>query len=52
VLASYPKQARIWMSYGHALKTAGHAARAIDAYRHALALASSSTTSTAIPSGR
>ena len=38
VLASYPRQSRIWMSYGHALKTAGHTARAIDAYRQALTL--------------
>ncbi|WP_267224915.1 tetratricopeptide repeat-containing sulfotransferase family protein [Dyella silvae] len=33
--ARYP---RVWMSYGHALKTAGYGGRAIDAYRRGLSL--------------
>jgi tetratricopeptide (TPR) repeat protein len=32
VLAEYPNQAKVWMSLGHALKTAGHNAESIDAY--------------------
>ncbi|MCW5572955.1 MAG: sulfotransferase [Steroidobacteraceae bacterium] len=39
VLAEYPHQARIWLSYGHALKTAGRQDDSIAAYRHAIALA-------------
>ena len=39
VLAEYPKQAKMWMSYGHALKTAGHQARSIEAYRRTIELA-------------
>ncbi|MEO8743502.1 MAG: sulfotransferase, partial [Lysobacteraceae bacterium] len=38
LLAQYPQHARIWMSFGHALKTAGFQNRAIDAYRHSIAL--------------
>jgi tetratricopeptide (TPR) repeat protein len=38
ILDEYPDNARIWLSYGHALKTAGNQARAIDAYRRALQL--------------
>lgn len=38
ILDEYPEHPRIWMSYGHALKTAGHQQRAIDAYRHSLQL--------------
>ncbi len=38
ILAEYRDHPRIWMSYGHALKTAGHQQRAIDAYRHSLQL--------------
>ncbi|MEO8364966.1 MAG: sulfotransferase [Pseudoxanthomonas sp.] len=38
ILQVYPQQAKIWMSYGHALKTAGHQARAIDAYHRSLEL--------------
>jgi predicted Zn-dependent protease len=34
----YPHNARLWLSYGHALKTAGHSGRAIDAYRRAAAI--------------
>ncbi len=38
MLKEYPDQAKIWMSYGHALKTARRLAEAISAYRHAIAL--------------
>jgi tetratricopeptide (TPR) repeat protein len=36
LLKEFPRQSRIWLSYGHALKTAGHQSRAIDAYRKAI----------------
>jgi tetratricopeptide (TPR) repeat protein len=39
VLAKHPDQSRIWMSYGHALATAGRQADSIDAYRRCIALA-------------
>ena len=39
VLADYPKQPKVWMSYGHGLKTAGRSDEAIDAYRKATAIA-------------
>jgi tetratricopeptide (TPR) repeat protein len=38
VLADYPRQAKVWMSYGHSLKTAGRQAESIDAYRRSLEL--------------
>jgi len=38
LLREYPRHARIWMSYGHALKTAGFSDRAIEAYRTSIAL--------------
>jgi tetratricopeptide (TPR) repeat protein len=38
ILAEHPDQARIWLSHGHALKTAGDTARAIEAYRRSAAL--------------
>lgn len=38
ILGEYAGQPRIWMSYGHALKTAGHQDRAIAAYRKSLEL--------------
>src|SRR5450631_3207575 len=38
VLAKHPDQARIWMSYGHALATAGRQAESIAAYRRCIAL--------------
>lgn len=38
VLKSFGKQPKIWMSYGHMLKTVGRQADAIAAYRQALAL--------------
>lgn len=41
VLARAPKQPRVWMSYGHMLKTVGRQAEAIDAYRKAIELNSS-----------
>ena len=39
VLADHPGQPKIWLSYGHVLKTAGRRADAIDAYNRSLALA-------------
>jgi tetratricopeptide (TPR) repeat protein len=38
VLRDHPRQPKVWMSYGHALKTAGRQAEGIDAYRRAIAL--------------
>lgn len=38
ILAQYPNNAKIWLSYGHTLKTAGRSAPAIDAYRRCIAL--------------
>ena len=38
LLREYPGQPRAWLSYGHALKTAGLTDRAIDAYRRSLRL--------------
>jgi len=37
LLAEHPHP-RMWLSFGHALKTAGHTARAIEAYRESLRL--------------
>jgi tetratricopeptide (TPR) repeat protein len=39
VLKEYPNQAKIWMSFGHALKTAGQDAEGIEAYRQSIRLA-------------
>ncbi len=39
VLAAFPDQPKIWLSYGHALKTAGRRQDAMDAYRRAMAQA-------------
>jgi tetratricopeptide (TPR) repeat protein len=36
VLDRFPKQAKVWMSFGHVLKTVGRQADAIAAYRRAL----------------
>ena len=36
LLAEYPGQSRVWLSLGHALKTAGFTERAIAAYRKAI----------------
>src|ERR1700737_3637597 len=38
VLAKHPDQARIWMSYGHALTTAGRLTDGVAAYRRGIAL--------------
>ncbi len=38
IIGEYPNNTRIWMSYGHALKTAGHQDRAIQAYRKSMEL--------------
>src|SRR5258708_15092982 len=38
VLAKHPDQARIWMSYGHALATAGRLQDSVAAYRRGVAL--------------
>ena len=39
VLQDYPRQPKVWMSLGHALKTANHNAEAIEAYRRCTELA-------------
>jgi predicted Zn-dependent protease len=36
ILNAYPQQPRIWLSYGHSLRTAGRTADSISAYRRAL----------------
>lgn len=41
VLKQHPDQPKVWMSYGHALKTAGRNGECIDAYRRGLAAAPS-----------
>ncbi len=38
ILREYPNNPKLWLSYGHALKTAGHADRSIAAYRKSIAL--------------
>jgi len=38
ILREYPDQSAIWLSYGHAQKTAGASAEAIAAYRRCIAL--------------
>ena len=38
LLGEEPSQPHVWLSYGHALKTAGHTDRAIEAYRRCVAL--------------
>jgi predicted Zn-dependent protease len=38
VLKEYPQQPKVWMSYGHSLKTARRQAESVDAYRRAIAL--------------
>ena len=40
VLAKAPRQPRVWLSYGHMLKTVGRQAEGIAAYRQAIALKS------------
>jgi tetratricopeptide (TPR) repeat protein len=39
VLAEYPGNAKVWMSYGHALKTAGRQAECVSTYRKSIELA-------------
>ena len=39
VLADYPNQAKVWMSLGHSLKTAGNNAESVDAYLKSIELA-------------
>ncbi len=39
VLREYPHQPKVWMSLGHALKTANHNAESIEAYRRCIELA-------------
>ena len=38
VLSEYPRQPRIWMSYGHALRTAGRREDCVKAYRRSIEL--------------
>src|SRR5688572_26378440 len=38
IVRRYPRQTKIWLSYGHALKTAGRQPDAIAAYRRCIAL--------------
>ena len=38
VLAQYPQQPKLWLSYGHALKTTGRIAASVSAYRRALSV--------------
>jgi predicted Zn-dependent protease len=38
LVAQYPRQAKVWLNYGHVLKTAGRQDDAIRAYRHCLEL--------------
>ena len=38
ILREYPEHGRIWLSFGHALKTAGQRERAITAYRRSIEL--------------
>ena len=39
LLADYPKHPRIWLNYGHALRTIGRGDAAVAAYRRCIALA-------------
>jgi predicted Zn-dependent protease len=38
VLKEFPEQPKVWLSYGHALKTAGRTEECITAYRHGIEL--------------
>ncbi|MGH8297703.1 MAG: tetratricopeptide repeat-containing sulfotransferase family protein [Steroidobacteraceae bacterium] len=38
VLKDYPQQPKLWMSYGHALRTSGKVPQSISAYRRALSM--------------
>jgi tetratricopeptide (TPR) repeat protein len=39
ILAEYPQQEKVWLNYGHALKTAGRQEEGISAYRRSIVLA-------------
>ncbi|TLZ16441.1 MAG: tetratricopeptide repeat protein [Gammaproteobacteria bacterium] len=39
ILAEYPQQEKVWLNYGHALKTAGRQEEGIAAYRRCITLA-------------
>ena len=39
MLAEYPDNAKVWMSYGHALKTAGRQGECLSTYRKSIELA-------------
>ena len=39
LLATYPKQPKIWLNYAHALRTVGRSADALSAYKRCIALA-------------
>ena len=39
ILEEYPNQAKVWMSYGHAVKTAGRPQEGVRAYRRSIELA-------------
>lgn len=39
VLKEYPGNAKVWLSYGHSLKTAGHQDECLKTYRQSIALA-------------
>jgi tetratricopeptide (TPR) repeat protein len=38
LLREYPNHSKVWLSFGHALKTAGHQERTIQAYRRSIEL--------------
>jgi tetratricopeptide (TPR) repeat protein len=38
LLREYPAQAKVWLSYGHTLKTEGNLAAGVEAYRRSIAL--------------
>ncbi len=39
LVKDFPGQPRVWLNHGHALRTVGRSAEAVDAYRRAIALA-------------
>jgi tetratricopeptide (TPR) repeat protein len=41
LLTAFPRQPRIWLNHGHALRTVGRRAEAVEAYRRAIALSPS-----------
>jgi tetratricopeptide (TPR) repeat protein len=38
VLKEFPQQPKVWMSYGHSLKTSGELEKAVDSYRRAIGM--------------